>query len=95
MYELRNQEEFKDAMSHIDKRFEVLSSEMRDEFQNLAAMIANGFADIEKRLDVRERVDTLETKVKKLESALNVQLWTRPEGESLNSVAKFGGAARI
>jgi hypothetical protein len=41
----------------------------------LAARItANGFADLEKRLDVRDRVDSLEKKVKKLESALNLQL---------------------
>jgi hypothetical protein len=63
----------KEAMTNIDSRFEAFGAEVREEFQNLPTMIANGFADLEKRLYVRERVDTLETKVRKLESALNPQ----------------------
>ncbi len=41
---------------------------------NLAQMIAKGFADIEKRLDVQERVEKLKKKMTKVETALNVHL---------------------
>jgi hypothetical protein len=53
--------------SQIEKKIE-------DESHGLATMVANGFADLEKRFDVRERVETLEKKMTKVQSALNVQL---------------------
>jgi hypothetical protein len=41
---------------------------------SLAAMITKGFADIEKRLDVKDRVETLEKKMTKVDPPLNVSL---------------------
>ena len=64
-------ERFDKKLAQHTERLEAKIDHVED---NLATMVANGFADIEKRLDVRERVDTLETKVKKLESALNLRL---------------------
>lgn len=66
--------EFDKAMAGIDKRFDALEHTMQDEIHGLAAMITNGFEDIAKRLDVRERVEKLEKKMTKVESALNVRL---------------------
>ena len=40
----------------------------------MAAMVTKGFADLEKRLDVKDRVDVLEKKRTKVETALNVSL---------------------
>jgi hypothetical protein len=39
-----------------------------------AAITAKGFEDIAKRLDVKDRVDALEKKMAKVETALNVRL---------------------
>lgn len=47
---------------------------IEDEIHGLATMVADGFDDLAKRLDVRERVDSLEKKMTKVESALNVRL---------------------
>lgn len=44
------------------------------EVHGLATMVAKGFADLEKRLDVRDRVEKLEKQMTKVTSALNVQL---------------------
>ena len=54
----------------MDKRFKAVDQH----FDALATMIARGFDDIPKRLDVRERVDSLEKKMATVESALNVRL---------------------
>ncbi len=54
--------------------FDERMDEIKKEIESLATMVANGFSDLEKRLDVRERVDSLEKKMTKVESALNVQL---------------------
>jgi hypothetical protein len=62
--------EFKDAMKRIDERFDSIDRR----FDDLATMIANGFADLAKRLDVRDRVDRLEAKMAKVEKALRVRL---------------------
>jgi hypothetical protein len=59
---------------YFDETIVQMKGEIKEEIQDLARITANGFAELERRLDVRERVDTLEKKVKKLESALNVQL---------------------
>ena len=63
-------EYFDQRMEHMDGRFDSVEKSIED----LAAMTARGFADLEKRLDVRERLETLEKKMSKVESALNVQL---------------------
>lgn len=56
------------------KYFDERMDETQKDLHDLATMVANGFSDIEKRLDVRERVEKLEKKMNKVESALNVQL---------------------
>jgi len=58
----------------IEKEVEKLGAKIDNVEANLATMIAKGFADIEKRLDVRERVEKLEKKMTKVETALNVHL---------------------
>lgn len=69
----------------VDQRFDAIESRLaattvrlehkiEEEVSGLAAMITKGFADLEKRLDVKDRVDVLEGKVAKIESALNVRL---------------------
>ncbi len=71
-------EYFDQHMKRIDNRFDSvekkIEKKIEDEIHNLAAITAKGFEDIIKRLDVRERVDQLERKMTKVESALNVQL---------------------
>jgi len=54
----------------IDQRFDDVQKEIND----LARMTAIGFSELDKRLDVRERLETLEKKMTKVESALNVRL---------------------
>jgi len=61
-------------MARIDQRFESLENKFETEIGGLAAMITRGFDDLAKRIDVRDRVDTLEKKMTKVESALNVRL---------------------
>jgi hypothetical protein len=68
------QEHFDTELGGLRQEVAAMKTEIKEEIQELARITANGFADLEKRLDVRERVDTLETKFKKLESALNLQL---------------------
>ena len=46
----------------VDKRFESLESTLETEISGLATMITKGFADLEKRLDVRDRVEHLRRK---------------------------------
>lgn len=57
----------------VDDRFDKVEKKIEDEIHGLAVMTAKGFDDIAKRLDVRERVEKLEKKMSKVESALNVQ----------------------
>ena len=59
---------------YFDNNMAEMKSEIKEEIQSLATMVAKGFTDLEKRLDVRERVDALEQKMTKVESALNVRL---------------------
>jgi chaperonin cofactor prefoldin len=58
----------------VDQRFDNVEKKIEDEIHGLATMVAKGFDDLAKRLDVRERVEKLETKVTTIESALNVRL---------------------
>lgn len=58
----------------VDKRFELVERKMDDKFDEVARMTANGFADLQKRLDVNDRVQVLEKQMKKIASALNVSL---------------------
>jgi chaperonin cofactor prefoldin len=94
-----SKQEFNQAMTRIDKRFQSidqhfeaidkrfdtlearlaattvrLEHKMEEEFQGLATMVARGFEDLAKRLYIKDRVDTLEKKMTKVESALNVRL---------------------
>jgi len=55
---------------YFDQRLDDVHKGIDD----LPKMTANGFADLEKRLDVRDRVEKLEKKMTKVESALNVRL---------------------
>ena len=56
--------------AYMDRRFDNVEKEIHD----LARMTAIGFSELEKRLDVRERLETLEKKMTKVETALNVRL---------------------
>jgi uncharacterized protein YqgV (UPF0045/DUF77 family) len=58
---------------YFDQRLDNTKKEIVEEIHELAAMTAKGFDDVARRLDVRERVDALEQKMKKVESALNVR----------------------
>jgi hypothetical protein len=42
--------------------------------EELAVMVANGFEDIQTRLDVTAKIQTFELKFKKLEEALHIRL---------------------
>jgi hypothetical protein len=59
----------------LDKALSTQTEQIKKELEQvedrLGQMIASGFADIEKRLDVRDRVDALENKMKKVEQALH------------------------
>ncbi len=57
--------------TRIEKKIE---KKIEEEISSLAKIVAKGFDDITKRLDVRERVEKLEKKMTKVESALNVHL---------------------
>jgi enolase len=59
---------------YFDQRLNKVEKNMEDEIHGLAAMTAKGFDDIIKRLDVHERVEKLEKKMAKVETALNVRL---------------------
>jgi phosphoribosylaminoimidazole (AIR) synthetase len=63
---------------YFDQRLNEVQVEIKREIQkevhNLATITAGGFEDIIKRLDVRDRVEKLETKMSKVETALNVRL---------------------
>ena len=67
-------EYFDEHMDRIDTRFDAVEKKIEDEVQGLATIVANGFAELEKRLDVQERVEKLEKKMTKVETALNVHL---------------------
>jgi hypothetical protein len=67
-------EYFDQHMKRIDNRFDSVEKKIEDEIHNLATITAKGFEDIAKRLDVRDRVEKLETKMSKVETALNVRL---------------------
>lgn len=51
-----------------------IEKKIEDEIHGLATMVAKGFDDLAKRLDVRERVEKLEQQMSKVGSALNVRL---------------------
>lgn len=63
---------------YFDKTIKDLKSELKshidDKNEKLARMVNTGFEDVIKRLDVRERVESLERKMGKMEKALNLQL---------------------
>jgi hypothetical protein len=67
-------EYFDQHMKRIDNRFDSVEKKIEDEIHNLSEMTAKGFEDIAKRLDVRDRVEKLEKKMTKVETALNVRL---------------------
>lgn len=54
----------------IDQRLDDVEKEIND----LAMMTANGFSNLEKRLDVKDRIDKLERKMATVETALNIRL---------------------
>lgn len=56
---------------YFDETITEMKGETKEEIHDLATMVAKGFSDVEKRLDVRERV---ENKMGKVESALNIRL---------------------
>jgi hypothetical protein len=59
---------------YFDNRMDTFEKKIEDEIHGLATMVAKGFDDLAKRLDVRDRVEKLEKKMSKVESALNVRL---------------------
>ena len=67
-------EYFDQRMTGIDRRFDAVEKKIEDEIHGLAIMTAKGFDDLAKRLDVRDRVEKLENKMTKVETALNVRL---------------------
>lgn len=50
-----------------------VGTKVEKEIERLAVMVNKGFADIEKRLDVVDRVERLEKMVFKISEALNVR----------------------
>lgn len=61
-------------LGSMDDRFDSVEKKIEDEISGLATMVANGFEDIAKRLDVKDRVEKLEKKMTKVETVLNVRL---------------------
>ena len=67
---------------HFDKKLDEQSEELkaytREQTEELAQMVSSGFDDIQRQLDVRERVQdiekALERKFSKLEEALHIKL---------------------
>jgi hypothetical protein len=48
-------------------------ADLKEEIEGLARMVADGFDDIQQRLDVRDRVATVEKKLVKIEEALHIK----------------------
>lgn len=66
---------------HIDKlasKQDILDAikplATKEDVEELARMVAEGFNDIRERLDVRERLATVEKKLHKMEEALHLSL---------------------
>ena len=67
-----------------EERFEQIFTEklpplatkqdVREGVEELARMVAGGFADLQKRLDVTEQIKSFERKFHKLEEALHITL---------------------
>lgn len=53
---------------------EDVHREVQEGVEELARMVAEGFNDIRERLDVRERLATVEKKLHKMEEALHISL---------------------
>ena len=64
-------EHFDQRLDGVEKKIE---KKIENEIHGLATMVAKGFDEITKRLDVRDRVEKLENRMTKVESALNVRL---------------------
>jgi hypothetical protein len=58
----------------LNEQTTQIEKKIEDEIHGLATMVAKGFDDLAKGLDVRDRVGELEKKMSKGESALNVRL---------------------
>jgi hypothetical protein len=57
----------------MDKKF-ATKQDIRDAIEELARITSEGFADLQQRLDVTERVKKIEQKFIKLEEALHIKL---------------------
>lgn len=54
--------------SKMDKRFDAVEKKIESEASDLATMVSN----LEDRIDVRDQVQNLDKRMKKIESALNI-----------------------
>ena len=61
-------EYFDQNMERIDKRFDSVEKKIENEASDLATMVSN----LEDRIDVRDQVQNLDKRMKKIESALNI-----------------------
>lgn len=59
---------------YFNEQLGKAKEEILEEILESARKTAEGFADVTKRLDVRDRVEKLEKQMTKVGSALNVQL---------------------
>jgi archaellum component FlaC len=56
----------------IEKKIDGVEKRIETEIAGLAKMVADGFADQQKRLDVRDKVENMDERIKRIETALNI-----------------------
>jgi len=61
----------KKELQEMEKSLKAHAVELQEE---LARMVSAGFDDVQKQLDVRERMKTVELKLSKIEEALHIKL---------------------
>jgi len=69
---LTTKEELEQAIKPLATKKELEKLATKDELNELARMVAEGFADIQRRLDVRERLTMLENKFERLAKELHI-----------------------
>ena len=66
--------DLKASKSDLKGMEERILSRIDDAQEELAIMAANGFEDIQRRLDVSDKINTFERKFEKLAKSLNIKL---------------------
>lgn len=62
----------KNLKAYTDVKFEEAKKHADQQFDDLNMRVANGFRDIQERLDVKARIENLERNYEKIREALNL-----------------------